>query len=55
MGDDKWTFIEGVKNPRSCTIVVKGPNDHTIAMLKVTFSYFFLRCLGSRKRWLESC
>jgi len=34
MGDDKWTFIEGVKNPRSCTILVKGPNDHTIAMIK---------------------
>jgi T-complex protein 1 subunit zeta len=34
MGDDKWTFLEGVKNPRSCTILVKGPNDHTISMIK---------------------
>lgn len=34
LGDEKYTFIEGVKNPRSCTILVKGPNDHTIAAIK---------------------
>jgi len=34
LGDDKYTFIEGVKNPHSCTILVKGQNDHTIAQLK---------------------
>jgi len=34
LGDDKYTFVEGVKNPGSCTILVKGPNDHTIAILK---------------------
>jgi T-complex protein 1 subunit zeta len=34
MGDDKYTFVEGVKNPLSCTILVKGPNDHTIAIIK---------------------
>merc|ERR1712048_1194363 len=24
--DDKYTFIEGVKNPHSCTLLLKGPN-----------------------------
>lgn len=31
MGDDKYTFVEGVRNPLSCTILLKGPNEHTIA------------------------
>jgi T-complex protein 1 subunit zeta len=34
IGDDKFTFVEGVKNPKSVTILIKGPNDHTIAQLK---------------------
>ena len=34
LGDDKFTFVEGVKNPHSCTLLVKGPNDHTIAQVK---------------------
>jgi T-complex protein 1 subunit zeta len=34
LGEEKYTFVEGVKNPRSCTILVKGPNDHTIAIVK---------------------
>jgi len=34
LGDDKYTFVEGVQNPQSCTILVKGPNDHTIAQMK---------------------
>ena len=34
LGDDKFTFIEGVKNPQSCTILIKGPNDHAIAQFK---------------------
>lgn len=31
LGDDKYTFIEGVENPTSCTILIKGPNDYSIA------------------------
>ena len=31
LGDDKYTFIEGVENPFSCTILIKGPNDYSIA------------------------
>uniref|UniRef100_A0A0D9ZU70 T-complex protein 1 subunit zeta n=2 Tax=Oryza TaxID=4527 RepID=A0A0D9ZU70_9ORYZ len=34
LGEEKYTFIENVKNPRSCTILIKGPNDHTIAQIK---------------------
>lgn len=34
LGDDKYTFIEDVKHPHSCTILLKGPNPHTIAQLK---------------------
>lgn len=26
--------MEGVKNPASCAILVKGPNDHTITQIK---------------------
>lgn len=34
LGDDKYTFVENVKRGRSCTLLVKGPNDHTIAQIK---------------------
>jgi T-complex protein 1 subunit zeta len=34
LGDDKYTFIEGVENPFSCTILIKGPNDYSIAQAK---------------------
>eukprot|EP00659_Diplonema_papillatum_P023368 gene23368-35800_t len=34
LGDEKYTFIEKVKNPKSGTILLKGPNDHTIAQIK---------------------
>lgn len=34
LGDDKFTFIEEVENPFSCTILIKGPNDYSIAQTK---------------------
>jgi len=34
LGDDKYTFIEGVTNPYSCTLLIKGPNDYTISQTK---------------------
>ncbi|KAL0490269.1 CCT6A [Acrasis kona] len=34
LGEEKYTFVEGVKNPLSCTILIKGPNKHTIAQVK---------------------
>jgi len=32
--DDKFTFIEGVKNPNSCTVLIQGSTDHSIAQMK---------------------
>jgi len=32
--DDKFTFIEGVQNAHSCTLLVKGSNDHGISQMK---------------------
>jgi T-complex protein 1 subunit zeta len=34
LGEDKYTFIDGVENPFSCTILIKGPNDYSIAQTK---------------------
>merc|ERR1719352_1902424 len=34
LGDDKFCFIEDVKNPLSCTIMVKGANQHIIEQIK---------------------
>eukprot|EP00741_Cyanophora_paradoxa_P004255 tig00000789_g4131.t1 len=34
LGEDKYTFVEGVKNPFSCTILVKAPSRHSIAQIK---------------------
>jgi len=34
LGDDKFTFIEDVQNPLSCTILIRGPNKHTIEQVK---------------------
>lgn len=34
LGETKYTIIDEVKNPFSCTILVRGPNPHTIAQLK---------------------
>jgi T-complex protein 1 subunit zeta len=34
LGEDKYTFIEGCKNPRSVTILIKAPNKHTMNQIK---------------------
>jgi T-complex protein 1 subunit zeta len=34
LGDDKYTFVEDVVNPFSCTILIKGPNDYSIAQTR---------------------
>jgi T-complex protein 1 subunit zeta len=34
LGEDKFTFVEDCRHPHSCTILLKGPNEHTIAQLK---------------------
>lgn len=30
----RYTFVEGVANPHSVTILIKGPSDHVIAQIK---------------------
>jgi len=34
LGETKYTFMEDVKDPHACTVLLKGPNPHTIAQLK---------------------
>lgn len=34
LGEEKYTFVEDVRNPNSCTILIKGPSDHTLAQMK---------------------
>ena len=34
LGEQKYTFIEKCKNPESVTLVVKGPNRHTLLQIK---------------------
>ncbi|KAH8251510.1 hypothetical protein KR038_009430 [Drosophila bunnanda] len=34
LGENKYTFVEDCKNPLSVTILIKGPNKHTITQIK---------------------
>mmetsp|Transcript_10297 Transcript_10297/g.26373 ORF Transcript_10297/g.26373 Transcript_10297/m.26373 type:complete len:498 (-) Transcript_10297:208-1701(-) len=34
LGEQKFTFLEEVKNPKSVSILIKGPNRHTLAQIK---------------------
>jgi T-complex protein 1 subunit zeta len=34
LGEEKYTFIEDVKNPKSVTLLIKGPNAHTITQIQ---------------------
>ena len=36
LGENKFTFVEQCKNPRSVTVLMKGPNKHTLNQIKVT-------------------
>ncbi|KPM40905.1 T-complex protein 1 subunit zeta [Neonectria ditissima] len=33
LGEEKFTFVEEVKDPKSVTLMIKGPNSHTIAQV----------------------
>lgn len=33
VGEEKFTFVEQVQNPRSVTILIKGPNNHTLTQI----------------------
>lgn len=34
LGEDKYTFVEDCRNPRSVTILIKGPNKYTLTQTK---------------------
>jgi len=34
LGEEKFTFVEECKNPQSVSILIKGPNKHTIIQIK---------------------
>ena len=34
LGEETYTFVEEVKDPKTGTILIKGPNQHTIAQVK---------------------
>ncbi|CEG46007.1 t-complex protein zeta subunit [Plasmopara halstedii] len=34
LGEERYTFVEDVQHPKSCTVLIKGPNEHTIAQIK---------------------
>ncbi|CAE6478538.1 unnamed protein product [Rhizoctonia solani] len=34
LGEEKYTFVEDVKEPRGVTLLIKGPNAHTIAQIQ---------------------
>lgn len=34
LGESKYTFIENCKNPHSVTVLIKGPNKHTLVQIK---------------------
>ena len=34
LGEEKYTFVEGAKLGKSCTILIRGPNKHTIEQIK---------------------
>ena len=34
LGEETYTFVEGVANPFSCTLLIKGAHSHVIAQIK---------------------
>lgn len=34
LGEDKFTFVEECKHPKSCTLLLQGPNPHSIAQMQ---------------------
>ncbi|GFZ48764.1 T-complex protein 1 subunit zeta [Saitozyma sp. JCM 24511] len=34
LGEEKYTFVEDVKEPKSVTMLIKGPNAHTMAQIQ---------------------
>lgn len=34
LGEEKYTFVEDVREGKSCTLLIRGPNKHTIEQIK---------------------
>lgn len=34
LGEDKFTFVEDCKNAQSCTLLIQGPNEHSLNQTK---------------------
>jgi T-complex protein 1 subunit zeta len=34
LGEEKYTYVEDVKTPKSVTLLIKGPNSHTIGQIQ---------------------
>jgi T-complex protein 1 subunit zeta len=34
LGDDKFTFVEDCQNAKSCTLLIQGPNEHSLNQTK---------------------
>ncbi len=34
LGEEKYTFIEEARSPKSCTLLIRGPNRHTLDQIK---------------------
>lgn len=34
LGEEKYTFVEHVKDPKSVTLLIKGPNGHTLQQIQ---------------------
>ena len=45
LGEEKYTFVEQVKNPNSCTILIKGIIIRPTSIISLSFeSVFILGC-----------
>jgi T-complex protein 1 subunit zeta len=47
LGDDRYTFIEEVKESKSCTILIRGPNKHTIDQIQDATRDGLRACMGA--------
>lgn len=34
LGDEKYTFVDGVRDPKSCTFLIRGPSKHVLYQVK---------------------
>ena len=47
LGDDRFTFVEQVREAKSCTILIRGPNKHTIDQIQDATRDGLRACLGA--------